>query len=122
MSRIIYACGCEEGDCLCGPWPLSGPWAVSDVGEICPTCHQPVTAYDLDELLRAKEERVAELGVVLEANRKAQAALEFMAQLQLEDAYRAVREVVRLTGAATEDDIEDLRALLFATPTDSKET
>jgi len=56
-NRMVYVCECVD-------YPLCGhkahridqvDWLASDVGKECRYCHQPVTAINIDRLLRIEE-------------------------------------------------------------------
>ena len=53
-DRLVYVCGCGGSACIESNIGWRS-WSVGNVGRECPACNQPVTAINLDRLLRIEE-------------------------------------------------------------------
>jgi len=56
-DRIVYVCGCVDY-MLCGHNAANiepVDWSAGDVGKECRYCRQPITAINIDRLLRIEE-------------------------------------------------------------------
>ena len=50
-DRLVYVCGCGGSACIESNIGWRS-WSVGNVGRECPACNQPVTAINIDRLLR----------------------------------------------------------------------